>query len=29
VRVYGNTAIATYRVTYDSLYHGAPLEPLL
>ena len=22
VRVYGNTAIATYKSTYDSLYHG-------
>jgi ketosteroid isomerase-like protein len=24
VRVYGNTAIATYKETYDSLYHGEP-----
>ena len=23
VRVYGNTAVATYRETYDTLYHGA------
>ena len=24
VRVYGDTAIATYRSTYDSVYHGEP-----
>lgn len=24
VRTYGNTAIATYKETYDSLYHGKP-----
>lgn len=24
VRVYGDTAIATYKSTYDSLYHGEP-----
>jgi len=24
VRIYGDTAIATYKSTYDSLYHGGP-----
>jgi ketosteroid isomerase-like protein len=24
VRVYGDTAIATYKSTYDSMYHGEP-----